>query len=205
MNLLLIMLYFNSYRICRNINHIVRVKKKKKKTLLWLGIFSWGNEIHASVVESCHFSWYRIRAAPDNKVHGANMGPIWGRQVPGRPYVCPVNFDIWGHVICFGVYLCYFASGVKFIIKISHYQYWNFHWTDKTFAMYSFLHHGNSTLVIRYNCTELAPLLRYLNMHTWLFVVLPHPRLPWISLFCLWSLPLKNIIFLIPSMEFRDI
>ena len=31
---------------------------------------------------------------PDSKVHGANMGPIWGRQDPGGPRVCPVNFAI---------------------------------------------------------------------------------------------------------------
>ena len=24
------------------------------------------------------------------------MGLIWGRQVPGRPHVGPMNFDIWG-------------------------------------------------------------------------------------------------------------
>ena len=32
---------------------------------------------------------------PDSKVHGANMGPIWGRQNPGGPYVGPMNFAIW--------------------------------------------------------------------------------------------------------------
>ena len=32
---------------------------------------------------------------PDRKVHGANMGPIWGRQDPGGPHVCPMNFAIW--------------------------------------------------------------------------------------------------------------
>ena len=32
---------------------------------------------------------------PDSKVHGANMGPIWGRQDPGGPHVGPMNFDIW--------------------------------------------------------------------------------------------------------------
>ena len=32
---------------------------------------------------------------PDNKVHEANMGPIWGRQDPGGPYVGPMNFAIW--------------------------------------------------------------------------------------------------------------
>ena len=28
----------------------------------------------------------------DSKVHGANMGPIWGRQDPGGPLVGPMNF-----------------------------------------------------------------------------------------------------------------
>ena len=29
---------------------------------------------------------YVIVYAPDSKVHGANMGPIWGRQDPGGPH-----------------------------------------------------------------------------------------------------------------------
>ena len=33
---------------------------------------------------------------PDSKVHGANMGPIWGQQDPGGPHVGPMNFAIWG-------------------------------------------------------------------------------------------------------------
>ena len=32
---------------------------------------------------------------PDSKVHGANMGPIWGRQDPGGRHVGPINFAIW--------------------------------------------------------------------------------------------------------------
>ena len=32
---------------------------------------------------------------PYNKVHGANMGPIWGRQDPGGPHVDLINFAIW--------------------------------------------------------------------------------------------------------------
>ena len=31
----------------------------------------------------------------DSKVHGANMGPIWGRQDPGGPHDGPMNFAIW--------------------------------------------------------------------------------------------------------------
>ena len=33
------------------------------------------------------------RAAPDSKVHGTNMGPIWGRQDPGGSHVGP-------HILC---------------------------------------------------------------------------------------------------------
>ena len=32
---------------------------------------------------------------PDSKVHGANMGPIWGRQGPVGPHVGPMNFSFW--------------------------------------------------------------------------------------------------------------
>ena len=34
-------------------------------------------------------------AYPDSKVHGTNMGPIWGRQDPGGPHVGPMKFAIW--------------------------------------------------------------------------------------------------------------
>ena len=32
---------------------------------------------------------------PDSEVHGATMGPIWGRQGPGGPHVGPMNVAIW--------------------------------------------------------------------------------------------------------------
>ena len=32
---------------------------------------------------------------PDSKVHGDNMGPIWGWQDPGGPHVGPMTFAIW--------------------------------------------------------------------------------------------------------------
>ena len=43
-----------------------------------------------------------VQTYPDSKVHGANMGPIWGRQGPGGPHVGPMNFIIW--CICKLVY-----------------------------------------------------------------------------------------------------
>ena len=32
---------------------------------------------------------------PDSKFHGANMGPIWGRQDPVGPHVGSMNLYIW--------------------------------------------------------------------------------------------------------------
>ena len=32
---------------------------------------------------------------PDSKVHGAYMGPTWGRQAPGGPHIGPTNLAIW--------------------------------------------------------------------------------------------------------------
>ena len=36
-----------------------------------------------------------VIAFPDSKIHGANMGPIWGRQDPDESHVGPMNFAIW--------------------------------------------------------------------------------------------------------------
>ena len=36
-----------------------------------------------------------IMLIPDSKVHGATMGPIWGRQDPGGPHAGPMRFAIW--------------------------------------------------------------------------------------------------------------
>ena len=38
--------------------------------------------------EQTAYNWHR-------EVHGANMGPIWGRQDPGGPHDGPMNFAIW--------------------------------------------------------------------------------------------------------------
>ena len=37
---------------------------------------------------------YATHIYTDSKVHGANMGPIWGRQDPDGPNVGPMNFVI---------------------------------------------------------------------------------------------------------------
>ena len=49
------------------------------------------------------------KAMPDNKDHGANMGPTWVLSAPGKPHVGPMNLAIRGvyiihhilvHIIC---------------------------------------------------------------------------------------------------------
>ena len=40
-------------------------------------------------------SWLILLNCHDSKVHGANMGPIGGRQDPGGPHVGPLNLAIW--------------------------------------------------------------------------------------------------------------
>ena len=49
----------------------------------------------SSLVESIVRTWYDI---PNSQVHGANLGPIWGRQDPGGRHVGPMNFAIWDTV-----------------------------------------------------------------------------------------------------------
>ena len=46
----------------------------------------WHHGIHLISLQ-----WY----PPDNKVHGANMGLIWGRQYPGGPHVGHRNLASW--------------------------------------------------------------------------------------------------------------
>ena len=44
----------------------------------------------------CELQAFGERKDPDSKVHGAIVGPIWGRQDPGGTNVRPMNFAICG-------------------------------------------------------------------------------------------------------------
>ena len=58
--------------------------------LIWL---EWYHSMHPVWTSLLYPLW--LVTNPDSKVHGANMGPIWGRQDPGGPHVGPMNFSIW--------------------------------------------------------------------------------------------------------------
>ena len=48
-----------------------------------------------SAVQFANQTCFTTCIYPDSKVHGANTGPIWGRQDPGGLHVGPMNFVIW--------------------------------------------------------------------------------------------------------------
>ena len=57
--------------------------------------------------------WFQTscgQSNPDSKVHGANMGPIWGRQPQGGPHVGPMNFVIWGYVCVYLVHIPWYLQ-----------------------------------------------------------------------------------------------
>ena len=41
----------------------------------------------------CNYSFIPY---PDNKIHGANMGPTWVLSAPGGAHVGLMNLAIWG-------------------------------------------------------------------------------------------------------------
>ena len=61
--------------------------------------------------------WAHKGHYPDSKIHGANMGPTWGRQDPGGPHVRPMNFAIWVYILpssaTLSVLCNYFTENLK--------------------------------------------------------------------------------------------
>ena len=61
--------------------------------MLFKKFIFFGNFYSVSFVITSFASKFMIDI-PDSKVHGANMGPIWGRQDPGGPHAGP-------HELCY--------------------------------------------------------------------------------------------------------
>ena len=77
---------FNGYTYCPSVSEVI---------LKDMGKFANIKMPHST--NSVCNSWDVLQKImiPDNKVNGANMGPIWGRQDPGGPHVGPMNFAMW--------------------------------------------------------------------------------------------------------------
>ena len=69
------------------------------------GLSTWPGCKHRNTIYTCHIITALCLAncssiiqlydmIPANKVHGTNMGLIWGRQDPVGPHVDPVNFAL---------------------------------------------------------------------------------------------------------------
>ena len=85
---------------------------------------------------------------PDSKVHGAIMGPTWGRQDPGGPHVGPMNLAIrvkWWQRPHQGQHDLLNA-------KMSSYRYHEFP---------SYLYNGIPNCLERWHHTEIGPSLKH--------------------------------------------
>ena len=51
-----------------------------------------------SILEERCPIWMLWLPCPESKFHGANIGPIWGRQDPGGPHVGPMDFALWVNI-----------------------------------------------------------------------------------------------------------
>ena len=62
----------------------------------WYSLSDFRNERLYNMLNDTDFRGVTVRNDyPDSKVHGASMGPIWGRQDPDGPRVDPMIFAIW--------------------------------------------------------------------------------------------------------------
>ena len=73
-------------------------------------------------VDDADSAYICLDILPDIKVHGANMGPIWGQQDPGGPHIGPMNLAIWAGIIIkfiliLSILIC-FAFTVWYIIIV---------------------------------------------------------------------------------------
>ena len=70
------------------------------------------------------------RPVPNNKVHRADMGLIWGQQDPGGPHVGPMNLAIWVYfhsvsASCDMVFLTHFGVVTPYADINQHwFKYW---------------------------------------------------------------------------------
>ena len=76
------------YPVC-HLHYIIRIPSR-----YWTRPECWYGINHSRV-------WH---TSPDSKVHVAYMGPTWGQQNPGGPYVGPMNLAI-REVNCIGLHI----------------------------------------------------------------------------------------------------
>ena len=98
--------------VCIDCLQFYKGVNKVKSATLWVFLHECGMYLNCTNVDEyvsklqkprrgfSHLPW--PEGTPDGKVHGSNMGPIWGRLDPGGPHVGPMNFAIWDTVAATG-------------------------------------------------------------------------------------------------------
>ena len=83
--------------LCRCLPYVIHNANLPQQRSDWIGIVEYATPLVAllNITNKCAHRAFYYGDIPDSKVHGANMGPIWGRQDPGGPHVGPMNFAIW--------------------------------------------------------------------------------------------------------------
>ena len=70
--------------------HILPPTKSGKRPFSWQRL---------EAADTCHqdnmVTWQHGGLYSNSKVHGANMGPTWGRRDPGGPHIGPMSLAIW--------------------------------------------------------------------------------------------------------------
>ena len=104
------------------------------------------------------------RAIPDSKVHGANMGPIWGWQDPDGPHVGPMNFGIWdvtrAYYVCYDIIFLLVHTDLLFKIftMFMLQRYWNY---QGLYGKKSYI------LMILWWSNEFCLTCKWLSTHIW--------------------------------------
>ena len=99
---------------------------KKSAITFGEGCTSWCCGICCCEESQKRWVWQRRASrytTPNSRVHGANMGPIGGRQDPGGPHVGPMNFAIWGMTRGYGG-MCVIFAFLPFYsdLVVSHFE-----------------------------------------------------------------------------------
>ena len=110
--------------LCNTVNLLLNPHKRHTIAHPW----GWGVFCEFNLWLSCvpfaavyNATWYWT--IPDNKVHGANMGPTWVLSAPDGPHVGPMNLAIRDVVVALDCIRLYIHWYIHVAYMVMHMQY----------------------------------------------------------------------------------
>ena len=107
------------------VNYIVYYRRATIANHTAITKFEFQESILTASIHPCHRHGRTTRIHtpiiyPDSKVHGATMGPIWGRQDPGGPRGGPMNLVIWVHPCekVIGIFFQHNSFTISFLLLV---------------------------------------------------------------------------------------